>query len=213
MFTGLITDIGRIRAKKQSGPNWTVIIQTTYDTTDLTLGESIAVDGACLTVTEIGADSFAVDASPETLRRTTLGDRSPGDPVHLERALRLSDRLGGHLVLGHVDGVGKISTRKKEGNAWIFELQAPPEVEPYLIDKGSITVDGVSLTLNWVDGPRFGLAIIPHTLENTNFASYRPGRPVNLEADILGKYVRKFLSPTDDNPGLNLDILARAGFL
>lgn len=212
MFTGLITDIGRIRTRRQSGPNWTVTIQTAYDTADLTLGESIAVDGACLTVTAIGTDSFSVDASPETLRRTTLGDRHPGDPVHLERALRLSDRLGGHLVLGHVDGVGKILSRKKEGNAWLFELEAPPEVSPYLIDKGSITVDGVSLTLNWVEDARFGLAIIPHTLENTNFADYRPGRPVNLEADILGKYVRKFLN-RDDSPGLDLSTLARAGFL
>ncbi len=217
MFTGLIADIGHIASRKQSGENWTLAIKTSFDTDDIELGESIAVDGACLTVTSTGQDSFTVDASPETLARTTLGDRATGDPVHLERALRVGDRLGGHLVLGHVDGVGKILSRRRDKNAWLFEVQAPPEVAPYLIEKGSITVDGVSLTINSVQDASFGLAIIPHTTEKTVLADYRAGRRVNLEADILGKYVRKFVGLTSDSDpskgkGLNLETLIGAGF-
>lgn len=211
MFTGLITDIGTIRSRTESGSNWSVTIQTGYDTHDLSLGESIAVDGACLTVTAIGTDSFSVDASRETLSKTTLGDRTPGSQVHLERALRLSDRLGGHLVLGHVDGVGTIESVRKEGNAWILTVKAPEEVSAYLIDKGSITVDGVSLTVNSFQDHRFTLAIIPHTTENTRLGEYKPGRRVNLEADVLGKYVRKFVS--SHSGGLTLSQLADAGFL
>lgn len=210
MFTGLITDIGTILARTQKGATWTVKIKTSYDTSDLLLGESIAVDGACLTVTSIGPDFFTVDASPETISKTTLGDRTPGARVHLERALRIGDRLGGHLVLGHVDGTGSIESIRRDANAWIFDVRASSEVAPYLIEKGSITLDGVSLTINRFEGDRFSLAIIPHTAEETNLASYRPGQKVNLEADVLGKYVRKFVAP--DTPGLSLESLAQAGF-
>ena len=210
MFTGLIADVGTIASRKDSGSTWEVTIRTSFDTGDIVLGESIAVDGACLTVTSLSNDTFTVDASPETLSKTTLGDRKPGDPVHLERALRIGDRLGGHLVLGHVDGVGSILSERRDGNAWILEVQAPPEVAPYLIDKGSVTVDGVSLTINSVQGARFTLAIIPHTAENTNLVAYRPGRRVNLEADVLGKYVRKFVGL--QSSGITLESLAGAGF-
>lgn len=193
MFTGLISDRGTIVERRRSGENWTLRVRTGYDPASLELGESIAIDGACLTVTSIGDDAFTVDASPETLRRTTLGQRRIGDPIHLERALRLGDRLGGHLVLGHVDGVGRVTSRKREGNAWILGFDSPAEVAELLIDKGSITVDGVSLTVNTVDGPRFTVAIIPHTAGHTNLGDYAVRREVNLEADVLGKYVRKLL--------------------
>lgn len=210
MFTGLVTDLGRIDRRLSAGTNTTFRISTAYDTDDLSLGESIAINGACLTVTAIGDATFDIDASPETLRRTTLGDCRPGDTVHLERALRLADRLGGHLVLGHVDGVGTVTTRSREKNAWLLQIEAPQTVQPYLIEKGSITVDGVSLTINSVDGARFGLAIIPHTADKTMLADYQPGRQVNLEADMIGKYVEKFVHSAA--PGLTLDDLTRAGF-
>ncbi len=210
MFTGLVADIGNVLRRKSTGQGVTLSIETGFDTADIELGESIAIDGACLTVTAIGDNHFDVDASPETLSRTTLGDRRPGHGVHLERALRLGDRLGGHLVLGHVDGVGSLRNRRRDGNAWLLEIDAPPAVSPFLIEKGSITVDGVSLTVNHFDDARFGLAIIPHTAEKTLLADYQPGRRVNLEADIIGKYVRKFAG--DDDDGLHLDDLIGAGF-
>ncbi|RDV39845.1 riboflavin synthase [Bradymonadaceae bacterium TMQ3] len=211
MFTGLVADLGEVRSKRQAGENWELTIATRFDLSTIELGESIAVDGACLTVTRLTSDGFCVDASPETLRKTTLGDRRIGDKVHLERALRVGDRLGGHLVLGHVDGVGVIRKRSKEKNAWLFEVEAPPEVAPYLIDKGSVCVDGVSLTVNSVESSRFGLAIIPFTSDKTKITDYTVGQRVNLEADVLGKYVRKFVEP-DATGGLNLEKLARFGF-
>ncbi|MFU8805177.1 MAG: riboflavin synthase [Bradymonadaceae bacterium] len=210
MFTGLVADIGKISALDRSGENWRVKIDTAFDTSTIELGESIAVDGACLTVTHIGASTFSVEASPETLRKTTLGARKIGHPVHLERALRVGDRLGGHLVLGHVDGVGTVQKRSREKNAWLLEVEAPESVAPYLVDKGSVTVDGVSLTVNWVKGPLFGLAIIPHTTEKTCLGDYMAGRRVNLEADVLGKYVRKFISR--DKEGIDWAMLERFGF-
>ena len=213
MFTGLITDRGTLRRLSPSGENWTIEVQTAYPTDDLQLGESIAVDGACLTVTSIGKDSFTLDASPETLRKTTLGDRKVGDRLHLERALRVGDRLGGHVVLGHVDGVGEIRARTQEKNSWILEIEAPPEVSQFLIDKGSVTVDGVSLTVNSVSGNRFLLAIIPFTADETNFADYRVGRRVNLEGDVLGKYVKKLLTPNAEKAGtIDVEFLAEHGF-
>lgn len=210
MFTGLIADVGKILSIDRKGDNWSMTLETAFDTKTIELGESIAIDGACLTVTHIGAKSFSIEASPETLRKTTLGDRKTGDPVHLERALRIGDRLGGHLVLGHVDGVGTVIKQAREKNAWLLDVQAPDTVAPYLIDKGSITVDGVSLTVNWVKGDLFGLAIIPHTSDKTSLATYAPGRRVNLEADVLGKYVRKFL--TGDKKGIDWAMLEHFGF-
>ncbi len=211
MFTGLVADIGTITRRRHDGDNTTISIETDFDTDDIDIGESIAVDGACLTVTAIGDNTFDVDASPETLERTTLGDRSVGDGVHLERALRLSDRLGGHIVSGHVDGLGTLRDKTRDGNAWILTIEAPDEVALYLIEKGSITVDGISLTINGVDGNRFDLAIIPHTAEQTLIGDYEVGRSVNLEADIIGKYVHKFAS--DDRNDIRIADLVGAGFL
>src|SRR5690554_6430436 len=211
MFTGLVADLGEVRARRQAGENWELTFATSFDFSTLELCESIAVNGTCLTVTRVSGDGFCVDASPETLRKTTLGKHRIGDKVHLEHALRVGDRLGGHLVLGHVDGVGVIRKRSKEKNAWLFEVEAPPEVAPFLIDKGSVCVDGVSLTVNSVEGSRFGLAIIPFTSDKTRLTDYKVGQRVNLEADVLGKYVRKFVEPHAPG-GLDLEKLARFGF-
>lgn len=216
MFTGLITDLGKILTiEKNASSGATMKIKTGYDTSDLLLGESIAVDGACLTVTRIGDEDFDVDASLETLDRTTIGGRRPGDSVHMERAIAVGDRMGGHYVLGHVDGVGVLRSRRKSGNAWLLEITAPPEVAMYLIDKGSIAVNGVSLTVNWFKEDRFGLAIIPFTTGETNLLDYIVGREVNLEADVLGKYVRRFLTGKHTqrpSGGISMDALRKAGF-
>lgn len=199
MFTGLVTDVGTINSITQGSENCTIVLRTAYDTDDLELGESIAVDGACLTVTKIGNDHFFVEVSPETLSRTTLGERRAGDRVHLERALRVGDRLGGHMMQGHVDGVGKLVGRQRDKNAWLLDFEAPESIARYLIEKGSIAIDGVSLTVNSVTNTRFGVAIIPHTTDKTNLGGYRVGRSVNLEADMIGKYVEKLAAGARDD--------------
>ena len=205
MFTGLVSDVGTIDSTAPGANGGrTVAIRTSWNAAELALGESIAIDGACLTVTRLEGGAFFFDASPETLERTTLGERQIGDRVHLERALRVGDRLGGHFVLGHVDGVGRLVERTRVENAWLLTFEAPESVAPYLIEKGSVAVDGVSLTVNEVNEDRFGVAIIPFTAEKTNLGAYEPGRRVNLEADMVGKYVRKFVVPAM-GPGGNSD--------
>ena len=208
MFTGLVKDVGTIRSSRASAAGRVVTISTSWPTSDLELGESIAVDGACLTVTSTGADTFTVEASAETLARTTLGDRRDGDRVHLERALRLADRLGGHLVLGHVDGLGAVVATQPLGDATRIEFEAPPSVMEFVIEKGSITVDGVSLTVNGCDSQRFDVVIIPHTADSTKLGELRPGTRVNLEADVIGKYVKKFVHPTADG-GIDRELFER----
>ena len=210
MFTGLITDIGEVVARDDDGTNMRLTIATSYDTSDLELGESIAINGACMTVDGLGDDYFEIDASPETLELTTLGDLRSGDPLHLERALRLSDRLGGHGVTGHVDGIGTVVETLELDEAWRITVEAPDTVAPFLITKGSISIDGVSMTINPVDDHRFQLMVIPHTAEHTNLADYRQGHRVNLEADLLGKYVKKFMTP--EHRGVTLNDLIYDGF-
>lgn len=192
MFTGLITDLGVVRAVT-GGRSKTFRLKTTYDTATLELGESIAVDGACLTVTSFDADSFTVDASHETLSRTTLGEKKVGDRVHMERALRLGDRLGGHWVSGHIDGLGKVVAKREIAGAIEIDIEAPRDMEGLFIEKGSIAIDGVSLTINNTQRNRFSVAIIPFTQGKTRLQDYRIGQNVNLEGDILGKYVQKLL--------------------
>ncbi|QED29619.1 riboflavin synthase [Microvenator marinus] len=192
MFTGLITDIGVIRDVKGSRTK-TLRIETSYDTKDIELGESIAVDGVCLTVTEIQDRSFSVDAGWETLEKTAIGRRGPGSKVHLERALALGDRLGGHWVSGHVDGVGRVTRRQDLDKSVLLEFSAPSHVAELLVEKGSIAIDGVSLTVNTVDGDKFTVAIIPYTQGKTHLLDLKVSDEVNLESDILGKYVRKLL--------------------
>jgi len=194
MFTGLVEDVGSVvRADRRSDALVIAIRPDAIAAADLQLGESIAHDGVCLTVTETSRDAFTVLAGAETLKRTTLGDVRVGTKLNLERALRAGDRLGGHLVAGHVDGVGEIAARRDNGANIIYTVRAAPDVLRYVVEKGSIAIDGISLTVNRVDGDGFDVAIIPHTAAKTTLTDKHVGRRCNLEVDIIGKYVEKLL--------------------
>lgn len=192
MFTGIIAAVGEITGVEPRGGDLRVEIGTgKLDVSDVQLGESVATSGVCLTVVEKTANSFVADVSVETLARTTAGKWSVGQKVNLERALRLSDRLGGHLVSGHVDGVGEVIERKATARAEHFVVQAPGGLMKYFAFKGSVAVDGISLTLNAVSENTFELTIVPHTLEETTMASYQPGTQVNLEVDVIARYLER----------------------
>jgi riboflavin synthase len=192
VFTGIVTDIGRVRSVQQTARDRRYEIETGWDVAAIDLGASISHAGACLTVTEKGPGWFAVEVSAETLSKTTLGDWREGDRVNLERAARLGDEMGGHVVSGHVDGVGRVISIAPEGGSHRFEIEAPEPLHRYIAPKGSITVDGVSLTVNAVDGRRFGLNIIPHTWTATTLGALKPGDPVNLEIDMLARYLARW---------------------
>ncbi len=215
MFTGLIEALGTIRRRESRAGGVRFEIESERPFEDVELGESIAVDGACLTVVSFAGARFEIDASPETLAKTTLGSRREGHPVHLERAMRVGDRLGGHIVLGHVDGVGKLVSRRVEGDYTFLTYEAPGEVLPYLVPKGSIAIDGVSLTVNGLADPRFEIAIIPHTSSHTHLTRKAVGEGVNLEADVLAKHVGRLLeawrAPAASG-GLTRDFLERHGY-
>ncbi len=194
MFTGIITDVGTVQSRRDGRFQ----IACSYPRDHIVLGASIACDGCCLTVTEIlprpeGGCIFGVDVSLETLSRTTLGDWTPGRRVNLERSLRLSDELGGHLVSGHVDAVTEIIAATPDGESTRFEIEAPPEVAPFIAPKGSVALDGTSLTVNEVSGTRFGVNLIPHSLAVTTWGEKRPGDRLNLEIDMLARYVARLL--------------------
>jgi riboflavin synthase len=186
MFTGIIEATGTVES---AGPR--LVVTTALDVGALPLGASIAVDGVCLTVVERSAGRFAADLGPETLAVTTLGALAPGARVHLERPLRVGDALGGHLVSGHVDGVGQIVARRPADGALELEIEAPASVAGTLVEKGSITVAGASLTINRVDGRRFGVTLIPHTLAVTNLGALPVGAAVNVEGDLIAKHVER----------------------
>lgn len=190
MFTGIITDVGRVRSIEQRGDT-RLVLETRYDMATVDMGASIACNGACLTVVDKGEGWFAVDASAETLNMTVLGTWKAGDPVNLERALKVGDELGGHIVSGHVDGVGVIVSRRSEGGSVRFTIEVPSDLAPFVASKGSVTMNGVSLTVNEVDGNRFGVNLIPHTLENTTFGDASPGDRINVEIDMLARYVAR----------------------
>lgn len=197
MFTGIVTDRGCV-ARRETAGDTRFVIQTAYPIEEIALGASIACNGCCLTVVETGRDAtgtgwFAVDASAETLSKTTLGDWQEGARVNLERALRLGDELGGHFVLGHVDAVAEITARAAEGDSWRFTFRAPEALMTYIAPKGSVVLDGVSLTVNEVEGGTFGVNIIPHTAAVTGFGDAQPGDRVNLEVDALARYVARLL--------------------
>lgn len=196
MFTGIITDLGRVQRIEDRGDT-RFVFETAYDTAEIALGASIACSGPCLTVVDRGPGWFAADVSAETLSKTTLGDWRPGTPVNLERALKLGDELGGHLVSGHVDGVAEVASRRPEGDSLRFEFRAPAALAAFIAPKGSLALDGVSLTVNEVqdeaDGAvRFGVNIVPHTAERTTFGTFEPGARVNLEIDLMARYLQRF---------------------
>ncbi|MEK9944715.1 MAG: riboflavin synthase [Alphaproteobacteria bacterium] len=188
MFTGIITDVGRVRSVETNGDT-RLVIETAYDTNEIDIGASIACAGPCLTVTDKDDGWFAVDASAETLSKTTLGGWAKGTRVNLERALRVGDEMGGHIVTGHVDGIAVVISVTPEGDSQRFVLEAPNEYARYVAPKGSVTLDGVSLTVNEVDGSQFGVNIIPHTQAATTFGDLQPGDRVNFEIDVLARYV------------------------
>ena len=189
MFTGIVEEVGTVASISHNG--MTVRADTVMS--DLKLGDSIAVNGACLTAVSIGDSEFSVDLSPETMRRTSLGDLSAGGVVNLERALSASDRMGGHIVQGHVDGTGRVTSTKEDGDSVIYRVRVPARLMPYIVEKGFIAVDGISLTVVKVGTSSFTLAVIPYTLHNTNLQTISVGARVNLEADILAKYVENLL--------------------
>jgi riboflavin synthase len=192
MFTGIVTDVGRVRSVANSGDT-RFEITTAYDMGGVEIGASIANSGVCLTVIETGPDWFAVQASGETLSKTTLGDWREGTRMNLERALKVGDELGGHIVSGHVDGVGEVVAIRDEGESKRFVFKVPASLKNFMAPKGSVAVDGVSLTVNEVEGDTFGVNIIPHTQQVTLFGEYRVGTRVNLEIDMLARYVARLL--------------------
>ena len=192
MFTGIVTDIGRVRRIEQTARDRRYEIETVWDTSGIDLGASISHAGCCLTVTEKGPGWFAVEVSGETLSKTTLGDWDTGTRVNLERAAKLGDELGGHIVSGHVDGLGRVVSITPEGGSHRIDIAAPAPLHRYIAPKGSITVDGVSLTVNAVDGQTFGLNIIPHTWQATTLGALGPGDTVNLEIDMLARYLARW---------------------
>lgn len=192
MFTGIVTDIGRVRKVAQTERDRRYEIETAWEIAGIELGASISHAGCCLTVTETGPGWFAVEVSNETLSKTTLGAWKAGDRVNLERAAKLGDELGGHIVSGHVDGLGRVVSVTPEGGSHRIDIEAPEPLHRFIAPKGSITVDGVSLTVNAVEGRTFGLNIIPHTWQATTLGDLKPGDAVNLEIDMLARYLARW---------------------
>jgi len=215
MFTGMIETIGKIRHLTLRGGDLRVVVDCgdlNMDT--VALGDSIAVNGTCLTAVAFTADSFSADVSSETVACTTVADFTVGIPVNLEMAMLPTTRLGGHLVSGHVDGVGEIKRRWSDARSERFRIQAPDELAKYIAAKGSICVDGISLTVNAVEGNEFELNIVPHTLTATTMGRYQAGQKVNLEVDIIARYLERLLSSSADsaNPGITRELLKSRGF-
>lgn len=222
MFTGLIEGTGTLLKIDHRGVDAGMIIQADYIMHPLTLGESIAVDGACLTVTSFKGSVFTVDVSAETLSRTTLGRKPPGCRLNLERALKMGDRLGGHLVSGHVDGIGVLREKRREGVSTRLFFDIPADLSRFVIGKGSIAVNGISLTVNGCGPGRFDVNIVPHTSDRTTIGSFRIGEEVNIETDIIGKYVEKMLEAwkrgeTGEEPAtgtrIDSEFLRKHGFM
>lgn len=217
MFTGIITAVGKIAALVPKGGDMRMRIDTgKLDLGDVAPGDSIAVSGVCLTAVELPGDGFWADVSQESLSRTTLGALRLGHAVNLEKALTPTTRLGGHLVSGHVDGVGTVLERREDARSVRFRLEAPGKLARYIAEKGSIAVDGISLTVNSVTGAQFDLNIVPHTLRETTMSQFEPGRRVNLEVDIIARYLERLLlgdRAADAGEGITLELLAKHGFI
>lgn len=218
MFTGIIEETGRVASLEKASSSGRLEIMAELVTTDVQLGDSIAVNGVCLTVTSFSSTRFAVDVMAETLARSTLGELKPGDLVNLERALRLSDRLGGHLVQGHVDGTGILTAEQRVGIARVITIGASSDVLKYVVPKGSIAIDGISLTVVELMNDSFSVSLIPHTAALTTLGSKKPGDRVNLESDIIGRYVERLLNPSlieapGGSPKIDAAFLAENGFI
>lgn len=217
MFTGIIQSVGRIGKIEPRGGDTRLSIQVgKLDMADVQLGDSIAVNGVCLTAVRFDQQSFDADVSVETLRVTTLGSLHVGAPVNLEKALTPTTRLGGHLVSGHVDGIGEVISKKEAARAWQYTLRAPQAIKRYIAQKGSICVDGISLTVNAVHDTDFELTIVPHTQNETTIAHWQLGSKVNLEVDLLARYLERLLQAGGDeirDNSLTTALLTRAGFI
>jgi riboflavin synthase len=220
MFTGIIEGLGTIREIRSEGQGKRMAVDADFFLEQTRIGDSICVSGACLTVVMIDAKRFTVDVSPETLTRTTFGNAKIGDRVNLERALRLSDRIDGHLVSGHIDGIGTITLKQNIGNAVIVSFKVSESISHYMIQKGSVAVDGISLTINNCGHDSFDVSIIPHTAKLTTIGFKKTGDLVNIETDMIGKYVERFVGGKrhDENKkeagdSINMEFLAKSGFV
>lgn len=213
MFTGLIECIGSVVSLRRGSERAVLELKAPLPVNQVRIGDSIAVNGACLTVTAMQGGRFCFDISPETVARTTFTDLQPGSPVNLERALQFGGRLDGHLVTGHIDCVGRLESRANQGNAVLLNFSLPQEQVRMLVEKGSVAIEGVSLTVNKVTGNGFSVSIIPHTLEKTTLAGSGPGAKVNIETDIIGKYVARLLAPHAGANGLTMEKLMQNGFI
>ena len=218
MFSGIVEEMGAIKSVHTGLGGARLAILASSILENIQIGESISVSGACLTVMEFGEQDFAVDVSTETLNKTTLGSAVAGVPVNLERAMRLNERIGGHLVTGHVDGIGMIQRREQDGNAIQFVIEVPDEIARYCVKKGSITVEGISLTINEVSDNSFAIAIIPHTAKVTTMGLKQVGDTVNLETDLIGKYVERLLQSSGKitakpSPVIDRDYLQKRGLI
>jgi riboflavin synthase len=212
MFTGLIQEIGRVAAFAQMGREGFLEVACARVHAEARPGDSIAVDGACLTVEKLSDQGFSAYVGAETLARTTLGGLRPGTAVNLEAALRASDRLGGHLVQGHVEGVGRVAAVERLGRGAALSVLLPEDLVPFVIPKGSIALDGVSLTVADLSGGRVNLALVPSTLENTTAGSWSAGRKVNVETDLVGRYIVSYLKGLGATPALTVEDLVKRGF-
>lgn len=217
MFTGIIEAVGQVAAIEPKNGDMRLRIQTgKLELSDVALGDSIAVNGVCLTAVALPGDGFWADVSGETMARTAFADLAIGQPVNLEKALTPTTRLGGHLVSGHVDGVGEVVDRNSDGRSVRFRIKAPDQLARYIAEKGSICVDGISLTVNGVEGAVFTLNIVPHTLKETTMDSFRSGRRVNLEVDLIARYLERLVlgdQAAQAGSGVTVDFLAEHGFL
>ncbi len=212
MFTGIVEEVGELVALQRGARSFTLKVRARKVLEGTQVGDSIATNGVCLTVTQMGGEYFEADVMPETVERTALGELRPGDGVNLERALTLSTRLGGHLVAGHIDATGRISERREDDTALWLRIEAPASILRYVVEKGSIAIDGVSLTVARLDSHSFSVSLIPHTQGATTLHQRRIGERVNLENDMIVKYVEKLMGPSAAPKGLSFDFLKEHGF-
>ena len=213
MFTGIIEEVGVIKNIKMGAKSAVITIQANTVMEDIHLGDSIAVNGVCLTCTSFTSTQFTADVMHETLNRSSLGQLRPGSKVNLERAMRADGRFGGHIVAGHIDGVGRITDIRRDDNAIWYTIDTPDEIMRYIIEKGSIAIDGISLTVAAVGSSWFKVSIIPHTAAQTTLSIKKPGDIVNLENDLIGKYVEKLIQPYNGkSSGITMEFLASHGF-